>query len=501
MLLQLLLWLLPLFPIIILIRNYFLLPTSVPGPFIARFSNVYRAWLVWGRRAHEVQLDLHRKYGDVVRLGPDNISVSGPGYLSIYAIGKGFIKSDFYRVFQNIVNGKRAASLVAMTDESEHSKTKRLVAHAYSLSTLVEFEPLVDSTTSVFLDTLEKRFAATGATCNLGEYLQFYAFDVIGELTFSKRLGFIETGEDAEGILSSIGSNFSYFSVLGQIPWLDEWLGKNPLYIKYLARPVASPIIQFGQKLLSERLAEQQQGKVESNAHPDFLSRFLQIRKETEEPMTDRQILSFLFMNINAGSDTIASTVRAVFYHLLRNPSSLSELVSELDEAKAQNKLTTPCPSWHETQSLPYLCAAIKEGLRMNPALSLPLERVVPPEGFTLQDPQNTYLPKGSIIGINPYVFHRDPRVFGSDADQWNPARWLSEQEKESRTMDHSLLQFGAGKRSCLGKNIAMLELHKLVAAILLKFRLELADPAKEWVVKNAWVLNQTGLEVKVAVR
>lgn len=206
-------------------------------------------------------------------------------------------------------------------------------------------------------------------------------------------------------------------------------------------------------------------------------------------------------MNINAGSDTIASTVRAVFYHLLRNPSSLHTLVTELDEANARGDLTTPCPSWQETQSLPYLCAAIKEGLRMNPALSLPLERLVPPEGFTLSDTLRSYLPPGSIIGINPYVFHRDTQVFGQDANVWNPSRWLSEDEKGSRVMEHSLLAFGTGKRSCLGKNIAMLELHKLVVAVFLKFRLELAEPGKEWVVKNAWVLNQTGLNVKVAVR
>lgn len=298
MLFQIVLWLLPLLPVIILIKNYFSLPTSIPGPFLARFTSLYRAWLVYKRNAHDVQLGLHRKYGNVVRLGPDTVSVSGQDYLSIYGIGKGFVKSDYYKVFQNIVNGKRAASLVAMTDESEHSKTKRLVAHTYSLSTLVEYEPLVDLTTSMFLDTMEKRFAKPEATCNLGEYLQYYAFDVIGELTFSKRLGFIETGEDAESILSSIGSNFAYFSVLGQIPWLDEWLGKNPLYVKYFARPVASPIIQFGQKLLSERLAEQEDGKLESNAHPDFLSRFLQVRKDTpEEPMSDRHILSFLFVS------------------------------------------------------------------------------------------------------------------------------------------------------------------------------------------------------------
>lgn len=387
-----------------------------------------------------------------------------------------------------------------MTDESEHAKTKRLIAHAYSLSTLVEFEPLVDSTTEVFLQELDRRYAQTGQVCDFGKWLQYFAFDVIGELTFSKRLGFLETGEDVSNIIRAIGANFDYFSVLGQMPWLDSCLGKNPVYVKYFAKPVSSPILRFAQKLLAERL-EDVEKKPEELSRPDFLSRFLQVRKDSTEPMSDRQILSFLFMNINAGSDTIASSVRAIFYHLLKNPASLAKLMTELDKAQETGSLSTPCPEWVETQSLPYLCAVIKEGLRMNPALSLPLERVVPEAGLHLSNKKEIFIPSKAVVGINPYVLHRDSRIFGNDPDEWNPDRWLSEQEKQDKEMDHNILSFGAGKRSCLGKNIAMLELHKLIPAALLAFKLELDEPQKEWCVSNSWVLNQTGLNVKISRR
>ena len=209
-------------------------------------------------------------------------------------------------------------------------------------------------------------------------------------------------------------------------------------------------------------------------------------------------------MNINAGSDTIASTLRAILYHLLKNPGSLSKLVEELTSAAQEGIISSPCPTWTETQQhLPYLCAVIKEGVRMNPALSLPLERVVPNDGLTLkhEDGTQTYFPPRTIIGINPWVFHRCPHVFGPDAETWNPSRWLSEEEKETKSMEHGILSFGAGKRSCLGKNIALLELHKLVPALFLKFSIELADPGKEWKVENVWALNQTGIEVKLTLR
>lgn len=70
-----------------------------------------------------------------------------------------------------------------MTDEAVHARMKRPIASAYSLSTLEEFEPLIDSTTAVFLERLDELFAGTGKVCDLETWLQWYAFDVIRELT------------------------------------------------------------------------------------------------------------------------------------------------------------------------------------------------------------------------------------------------------------------------------------------------------------------------------
>jgi Cytochrome P450 len=85
------------------------------------------------------------------------------------------------------------------------------------MSTLVQFEPFVDSTTTEFLYQLEQRFANRAddtGICDFGKWLQYYAFDVIGELTFSKRLGFVEQGKDVGGIIGSLEWFLSYAAVV-----------------------------------------------------------------------------------------------------------------------------------------------------------------------------------------------------------------------------------------------------------------------------------------------
>lgn len=391
---------------------------------------------------------------------------------------------------------------------------KRPIAQSFSLSTLVEFEPLIDSTTAVFMSRLDEMFADGDLQCDLGTWLQWFAFDVIGELTFSKRLGFLEKAQDVEGIIAAVSRNFDKCSVLGQMPWVDLWTFKNPVYQKFFAGKTLNPVVAFGQRRLKERIdgdgmedvcVEIKDPALEEKilhgvipGKPDFVSRFLILRKEQPDLVSDRQVLAYIFANINAGSDTIASTLRAVFYHLLKNPRSLETLEIELEDAQRSSKVSVPLPTWTEVQNLPYLNAVIKEALRLNPALALPLERVVPAPGLQVE---RHFLPPGTVIGVNPWVLHRDKRIFGSDAEDWEPQRWLSKNVERVKYMDQHILAFGAGKRTCLGRHIAILELSKLVPALVLRYKMKLADPAREWQIFNSWVVRQEGLEVLLSKR
>jgi cytochrome P450 len=169
---------------------------------------------------------------------------------------------------------------------------------------------------------------------------------------------------------------------------------------------------------------------------------------------------------ILGGADTLAISTKAVFYHVLKSPSAKAKLVQELRSAA----LASPAP-YQALEKLPYLDACIKEGLRIHPVLGHVVERVVPADGLTL--PDGTVLPPGTIVGVNPWVMHENEAIFGKNADQYIPERWLqgaSEAPEAYRArikkMKDADMSFGGGNRACLGRPLALMELYKVVSFV-----------------------------------
>ena len=114
------------------------------------------------------------------------------------------------------VRGKSIPDVFATRDENVHRMMKRPIANIYSMSNLVSFEPYVDSTMGYFFERLEELFVDKGRKLDLGHWLQLFAFDVMGEMTFSKRFGFLEKGGDIEGLLANI---WDYFCQAAPVSW------------------------------------------------------------------------------------------------------------------------------------------------------------------------------------------------------------------------------------------------------------------------------------------
>ncbi len=151
-----------------------------------------------------------------------------------------------------------------------------------------------------------------------------------------------------------------------------------------------------------------------------------------------------------AGSDTTAIAIRAVLYYLMKTPKAYNKLIEEIDAADRDGRLGRPHIKYSEAVQLPYLVACCKEAMRMHPSIALCLPRVVPAGGRVVA---GQFLSAGTKVGISSAVLHRNKDMFGLDADVYNPDRWLDDPVVASE-MDRHMLHFGAGSRSCIGKNV-----------------------------------------------
>lgn len=110
-----------------------------------------------------------------------------------------------------------------------HKQMKSLVAPAYSLSYLRHLEPPVDECSGKIVDVM---YDLAGQSIDLGEWLQWYAFDTIGNITFSRTFDFMDTRSDPHNVISGLEKGLMYSTVVGQLPGRHSWLLGNEKLIQ-----------------------------------------------------------------------------------------------------------------------------------------------------------------------------------------------------------------------------------------------------------------------------
>ncbi|AEO69867.1 uncharacterized protein THITE_2120621 [Thermothielavioides terrestris NRRL 8126] len=407
---------------------------GIPGPFWASLS---RLWLTWHARKgdlHTVMMRLHEKHGKLVRIAPSEVSISDLNAIkTIYGAGSKFRKSSWYSVWQ----GRRDYDLFGEQDERVHAAQRRLVSRPYAMSSLKQLEPYVDNAVLVFLNKLGDM---AGQVIDLGNWFQLFAFDVIGEITFSKPFGFMDAGTD-DGSFKPIQDALFSGAWVGQVPWLF-WLSDflSPVIGQRLA--IAGRNTNWVAKVVREVTARLQSG----SDCPDILGQLLKVHHEKPQQFSVSNLMSVAGSNVFAGSDTTAISTRAIVYNVLKNPECKQRLLDEIDDFRRRGELSDPV-TIAEAEKMPYLQAVMYEALRCHPAVGMTLPRVVPPEGLEVD---GHYLPAGSIVGVNPWVVHRNKDVYGHDADTFRPERWL---KADTADMHRFFFAFGSGARTCIGKS------------------------------------------------
>lgn len=178
--------------------------------------------------------------------------------------------------------------------------------------------------------------------------------------------------------------------------------------------------------------------------------------------MTASQKRAHVTLLISAGADTTGTALGCTLRSLITNPSVLAKAREEIDTADAANLLSTPIQYEETRQHLPFFVACIKETLRLQPPVTNLLSRVVPKEGKVID---GNFIPGGTEITTHAYCVHRDRNLYGDDAEEFRPERWL---ESESRTyeLEAGQFSFGMGSRVCLGKDVAYMEMYKLLPEV-----------------------------------
>lgn len=262
----------------------------------------------------------------------------------------------------------------------------------------------------------------------------------------------------------------TYFQV-GQMPWLDKLLMKNPIRMWMSAHGIGqkvAPIPAFAGKRIFSRVSAKKSIEslsAKSKLPPDILDRFLLLKEKDPEFFNDKLILGLMVGNVFGGADSTAITLRTVFYHLLKSPHTMKALLKELDGEHFSRD--DGIALWKETRELPYLTAVIQESLRLHPAVGLPLERIVPATGLQVGP---YFLPAGTIVGTSAWVLHQKESLFGPKCQEFRPERWIEASEQRRSEMNSAMFAFGMGNKECLGKSISYLEMYKLVPTILRRY-------------------------------
>ncbi|GME26776.1 benzoate 4-monooxygenase [Neofusicoccum parvum] len=452
--------LVPLYLLLTFLHTTLLHPLRhIPGPPLARFT---RAWSrlhnLRGRKSHVIHA-AHQRYGAVIRVGPDELSFASPSAVRAIYASDAFVKEEnFYRAKTIFVENH----VMSMRDPDAHRARKRLLQRGFSQAAMLDFEPHMASKIRAMLDQWATRGAREpGRAIDVYPWALWLAFDTVYHLMFDEDPGSVEKGEP-HWVMHYMRSWRPTFIYKEFVPQLERWGTLVPGYVGGYFRDVKT-WKDFAVKVIERCRARGTRTPFLQNAlrgDDVFLDR----------PLTDSELTEESMGGMFGGSGTTANTFVFLLWGALSKPEIARRLNEELRTAFPDRRAV---PAAVECVKLPYLQAVINETLRVYPTIIATLPRTA------LRDTtvDGIYIPKGTIVGTQNYTIQRDAKAFPSP-NEFIPERWLEKEGEELRK--EAFVPFSVGQRSCLGINLAKMELSKLVAAFFLRFDAEVDEAMTE---------------------
>ena len=250
-------------------------------------------------------------------------------------------------------------------------------------------------------------------------------------MAFSKKFGFLDAGYDVDNAIKTIDDSQWYNGIVGQVRFPAPLLRAKPFrqYVPFLSTKNAL----ITRIAIAELEKRKQSGKNQVD-RKDLLSQLLAAHQAQPDKFGEGDVFAVAHGAIFAGSDSTASTMQSFCYHILKNPAVYDKICAEIDAADKEGRLSD-IVQYNEAQQLTYFQAALKEAMRVRPAVGLNITRHIPPEGAEIDGQR---YPGDTRVALNAWVLHLDQGAFGKDADTYRPERWL---EGDPKQMERHMYQ------------------------------------------------------------
>ncbi|KAI8939232.1 hypothetical protein NX059_005058 [Plenodomus lindquistii] len=463
----------------------------IPGPFLARASHIPMVYYMRTGSILPWLQAMHEKYGEAVRVAPNEISfISGEtAWQDIYGfrIGKykntgAYLKDKtWYRDPPNEVHS------IITANEEEHTRMRRNLSHAFSDKALRSQESMIQSYVDLLINRVGEH-GRQGKSIDLMRWYNYATFDIISDLAFGVPLYCLRDSNNhtwIDLVYGSVTSNGTLATRM-KIPILALYDSISTFFGSSGANLAArNDFFNLASSQVGDRINI---GVVEGRT--DFYNFILKNQEKESQALTRGEMDSNSVTFLIAGSETTATTLSGITYLLCRYPKVCQKLTHEIRSRFSSNEDIT----MEAVNNLEYMIACLTESLRLYPPVPTGLPRVVPGKGDVIS---GYYVSGGTSVYMSQHAANHSSRNF-RDPDNFVPERWLGD-EKYMDDKREVWNPFNFGPRNCLGKNLALAEMRLILAKMLFNFDLELVNKEKDWMNQKVYTLwEKPGLDIKI---
>ncbi|KAI1406722.1 cytochrome P450 [Hypoxylon fuscum] len=438
-----------------------------PGPFIARFTNGYGAFYALKRTLHLITREDHRKYGTVIRHGPNKLVFNSATALAQIYNNDRVTKPVAY-LSNQVTPG--VFNVWSALDRDLHRQKRKLIGPAVNDRSMRAFEPTMTEQVDILIRLVAQ---SQGRPIDMSWRCNYLGMDVVSLLSFGFALN-SQTHEQYRFLSDKMAPNNRRLNAVMQVPSIARYRLQVP--INMIWQRSRQPVFDLLELMIKRRTGQPQ------DAHHDLWS-FIADSMKTDEgkDLQARDLWMEAIFFIVAGGDTTATGMAAALFYLARHRHCYNKLAEEIRSAfQSGAEIGGP-----KLAACSYLRACIDETLRMSPPLPGMLWRQLAEEEHGEGKPplviDGHVVPSGTDVAVGVYALHHNENYF-PDPFTYKPERWLGAADEleegapgSRRAMLDAFAPFSVGARACGGKAMAYLEISLLLAKLLWYFDFRLA--------------------------